>query len=320
MVFRIKGLNRWTVVTIATAGLLAGCAGLTTESSADGGNSSGQVDASSSSVATGPVSSSGMLVDASSSAGALSSSSVAPFDWLGCVAAGDCGTITDARDQRVYKWVAVGSQVWMAENLDFGTYATFSQQIGVIDANGQMDATDSSAEKSCPNAQEASCATLGALYQWHTVMALPAGCDSMRRGEGPCVVDAVHRGICPVGWHVARADEFSQLADFVDSLTPDIAEDFTPLLKSTNGWPAEMAGTDRVGWNAQPTGQWPGWNGVPFEGCRWWMISEFSEGSDMSLDIVFTDIPGLDYDGYTAEFQSITRWKNELMSARCVQD
>jgi hypothetical protein len=33
----------------------------------------------------------------------------------------DSGYFTDARDLKIYKWVTIGSQTWMAKNLDFDT-------------------------------------------------------------------------------------------------------------------------------------------------------------------------------------------------------
>ena len=63
-------------------------------------------------------------------------------------------TFTDARDCKVYKFVKIGDQVWMAENLNFAT------------ASGSW----------CYNNSPDSCAKYGRLYDWNTAMsACPAG-------------------------------------------------------------------------------------------------------------------------------------------------
>jgi len=91
----------------------------------------------------------------------------------------------DARDGKKYKYVQIGDQVWMAENLNF-------------------NAEDSR----CYGDNEANCTTYGRLYNWKTAMA-----DFASSYKNPSNV----QGVCPDGWHLPSDDEWTQLTDFVGS-------------------------------------------------------------------------------------------------------
>lgn len=98
------------------------------------------------------------------------------------------GTVTDI-DGNVYKTIKIGSQWWMAENLNVAHYRN-GDQIPNITDNFQWLKLSTGAFSNYDNDTD-NTATYGKLYNWYAVY------DS--------------RNIAPVGWHVPTDEEWKQL-------------------------------------------------------------------------------------------------------------
>lgn len=102
-----------------------------------------------------------------------------------------CGDmLIDDRDGQVYPTVQIGSQCWMAKNLNVGEFVS------------DFDQTDNGIiEKTCYQNEPGSCLVFGGLYTWHQAMNWT---DSEDR-----------QGICPAGWHIPTRSEWDQLRRFL---------------------------------------------------------------------------------------------------------
>ncbi|MBK9575477.1 MAG: hypothetical protein IPO40_00230 [Fibrobacteres bacterium] len=159
------------------------------------------------------------------------------------------GYVQDTHD-RFYRTTKIGNQVWMAENLDV--------------------ATDSSW---CFGNSRDSCDRYGRLYQWASAMSLADSCLTSSCSEQ---IAEVHRGICPVGWHVPSDKDWTRLGDTI------IGTDPGTVLKSAKFWrldeQADLLGFGALagGWRPPPdfvyttqVGYW--WSAsIPGGGYAWY--------------------------------------------------
>jgi uncharacterized protein (TIGR02145 family) len=90
-----------------------------------------------------------------------------------------------------YSTVQIGSQCWMAENLNVGN-PLFS---------GEFPSNNDTIEKYCYGFNPSNCTTYGGLYRWDEAM------DYINT-DGT-------QGICPVGWHIPTKVESDNLIDFL---------------------------------------------------------------------------------------------------------
>ena len=107
-----------------------------------------------------------------------------------------CGNaLIDTRDSKSYATVLIGTQCWMAENLNVGTLTAGTNSQGT-------DCPSAAAiEKYCYSNSEPSCTTYGAFYQWTQAM-----CGSTTEGV---------QGICPSGWHVPSDSQQHTLDNYL---------------------------------------------------------------------------------------------------------
>jgi uncharacterized protein (TIGR02145 family) len=106
----------------------------------------------------------------------------------------NCGsTLTDYRDNQTYPTVLIGTQCWMAKNINIGTR---------IDGTSNMSNTGT-IEKYCSGNLESTCDVYGGLYQWAEMM-------QYNTTQGV-------QGICTPGWHIPTDDEWCTLEQFVDA-------------------------------------------------------------------------------------------------------
>jgi len=159
---------------------------------------------------------------------------------------GNKGIFIDTRDGQEYKWVRIGDQIWMAENINIGRRIHHKS----------LPIRDKNIEKYCYDNNEAMCNDYGGLYTWDEAMQ-----SSMSNG---------YQGICPEGWHIPSKEEWSDLVIAVDeTLQTDYKElnkqrkskkgvvgiMASHYLKSSNHWVKNSEAWDSFEFDALPSGK-----------------------------------------------------------------
>ena len=213
------------------------------------------------------------------------------------------GTFTDSRDQKVYKKVTIGSQTWMAENLNYDTTGGKCYgEYGGVDAAEGWGYYDT-----LTNAEvQANCAKYGRLYDWTTAMGIDARYNSSEWNGS----DVKHRGICPSGWHLPSDAEWTTLKNYVGG---DSLQTAGRKLKSTSGW-RSLNGTDEFGFSGLPGGYRFASGSFAQAGAEglWWDATEDR-----------ADRAGVWVVNFLTDYlsgESANGFKTRLYSVRCVAD
>jgi len=200
-----------------------------------------------------------------------------------------------------YKTAKIGTQTWMAENLDYAV-------------EGSM----------CYDDNPANCAKYGRLYNWAAAMGLDPSCN-FNACENQ--VQPKHKGICPEGWHIPSSEEWKILAKYtepVDNMSVSNSGYFSSTaghtLKSVCGWnnyyDENGNGTDEYGFSALPGG-YGNFHGISHDigGMgQWWSMEEYetSIGVNAAKDLRINSDWGMH--GGLGDFKSFYN------SVRCVKN
>lgn len=155
-------------------------------------------------------------------------------------------TVTDY-DGNVYNTVKIGNQCWMKENLRTTHYADGT----ALYSEGEEFYFPYSISSSCTTPSrlvpdgcmnwgswcEEQVATYGYLYNWPAVMKV-YGMGSDLFWYGSSSNPSGVQGVCPNGWHVPSAAEYTQLTDYVSSHSEyvDSTGHIARALASESGW------------------------------------------------------------------------------------
>lgn len=207
------------------------------------------------------------------------------------------GWMVDPRDKQLYKTVTIGSQIWMAENLNYA-YTAPTKDNGL----------DSSSF--CLDNKSGNCTKYGRLYLWSAVMdsaGVIPGNTANGCGKGPeCQVSGIVRGVCPMGWHVPDSTEWETLFTAVGG-----KDKAGTVLKSLSGWTGDGNGTDDYSFNAVPAGYRNGGGNFAGEGgYAYFWGAPLENGDAYGVH--------LDYDIANATLDFL--YRNYGRSVRCVKD
>jgi len=175
----------------------------------------------------------------------------------------------------------IGSQVWLAENLN-------------IDVSGSV----------CYDKKESNCDKYGRLYTWAAAMDIDSKYNEQLWGES----DVRHQGICPTGWHIPSNDDWNELIDYVESENgcSNCADKY---LKSKSGWERGGNGNDKYEFSALS-------GGGGSSGGRFYDVGNF--GFWWSASENYSIIANNNWDAYYGVWDGSS--KHDLFSVRCVQD
>jgi uncharacterized protein (TIGR02145 family) len=204
--------------------------------------------------------------------------------------------------EKVYKTVVIGNQIWMAENLNYGSYIS----------DGDTSSTyQSGAEKFCFGNEPGGCDLWGAMYQWHTAMDFEKVCNTIECASKITKDD--HQGICPIGWHIPKKSEWVTLQNHLGGV--NVAGKKMKI--NNSGFPEwDSPSTNdgnSSGFSAYPTGYRYRHGGFIRNGERaqFWAATEKSWETSENINL---------QRGYTFLGNALYGIKKNGFSVRCVKD
>lgn len=215
---------------------------------------------------------------------------------------GTYGSLKDDRDGKTYKTLSIGSQVWMAENLNF-EYRIYSAEMGDSVSYGNR----------CCNYCADSCKTYGRYYTWAAAMDSVGVYSSNGKGCGyevECNPTYPVRGICPEGWHLPETGEWEKIYRAMGE---------RPYAMQAKGYEEWSGATDLYGFSALYVYDGYGHN----HGIHFWCSVQLESGYDglggyfkTNYDRAYT----WDLEADDAGISVGNSYKSIAFSVRCLKD
>ena len=209
------------------------------------------------------------------------------------------GVFTDARDGHLYKWIRIGNQNWMVENLAYLPSVSPSNTGSITEKHYYVYGYEGGIVSEAM--ATANYSTYGALYNWEAA-----------------------KTACPDGWHLPSDSEWTILTEFLTNEGFGFngsGTDIGKSMASTMGWTFNSK-VGRVG-NDQANNNGTGFTALP-GGNRYYLGGFYELGDDarfwtssesMPMDAWFRNIR---YD-YDVVFR-VDFFRSFGLSVRCVKD
>ena len=217
------------------------------------------------------------------------------------LAEGKYGILVDKRDNKVYRTIEIGTQTWMAQNLDY---------------------SDGGVTSYCYDNDLKNCEKYGRLYMWAQAMNLDETFNTNRAlsvsGADSILVRPV-QGLCPNGWHVPDTLEWNTLETWISTknyLEYDSEEVGVSLkVAISEEWmanPDVSPGADRYGFSALPAGDYSVVSMFNEINQResWWSSNEFTETRGRSRNV----------NSSMNILSGFNDWKVSAISVRCLKN
>ncbi len=200
---------------------------------------------------------------------------------------GGAGSFTDPRDGQTYATIEIGSQTWMAENLNYETENSWWYDNNSV--NGDI---------------------YGRLYTWNA---------AMNGAESSNLVPSGVQGVCPYGWHLPSDKEW-KILEMALGMNQGEADDSGwrgtdegQQMKSTSGWDENGNGTNSSNFNAFPGGAHL--DGGTFmelgSGGYWWSSRENMEQYGYGRRLAYDNV---------GVFRGFSYFMTNGFSVRCIKD
>ena len=186
----------------------------------------------------------------------------------------DYGYFVDDRDNQSYKTIKIGTQTWMAENLNY-EYKVNKKIFGNVENSKHPE--------------------YGRYYTWAAAMDSAAVFSADGKGCGygkSCSPSTEAQGVCPEGWHLPTKDEFVSLWRAVGGQSTAGIN-----LKFRKGWENDGDGINRYGFSALPAGGYykqtflnvgenaAFWSATPFDNKEAYFMDLHSSSDDANWNI-----------------------------------